>query len=188
MNEKKYTFCNMKTCTGKNGTYVGCTLEALVTRPTELRKTNHGNQVISFSTPINGRAKAIEKMTGLAPKADATDTVWATVTFFDNEFSKTATRFHNFMKNAEGKGIVLIVTGRISVDTHEKDGVVYHNCNVIGDDFTVMRSFTASGTQTQEKEPKKEEAKLDTSMPAAAPVSDTVPDGFIPISDDELPF
>ena len=141
-NEKKeYTFLNLKESVGKNGNYISCTAECLVTRM-RTGQTNNGKNYVNFTAPIKNRTNLIEKMTKTRPAEDANGTVWASVTLYDNEYNQLATRFQNMKAIKEGKTVVLIITGKINVERKtSNDGRTFINCNITADDFDVKRSL-----------------------------------------------
>lgn len=173
-NRKSYTFLNMKKCVGNNGNpYVGCTLDALVVKPTVREMTTKDGQVrkvLNFSTPISSRAPYIAKMCGMEPTlAKDGETVWARVSAWD----KTAERLSSLIERIDDS-VVLIITGAIKVEASTaQNGTEYHNVNITVDDFTVKRTVVRSA----EAEPAPAEAKPEPE------------ESFVAIEGDEdLPF
>lgn len=143
MNEQKkayYSFINMKRCVGKNGNgYVGITLEAKVVKP-EMRTTETGKEVLSFSVPISNRAKYIESMCGMSPYAGDDGTVWARVTAWED----LAGRLNKFLTKCPN--CVLLITGAIKVEQSAgNDGNTYTNTVITMDDFTLLRALNRNG-------------------------------------------
>lgn len=139
-NQNRYTDLNMKHCLTKGGSsYVGVTVKSVVTRPNQPR-TYGDRRVIDFTMPINGRGKYIETMCEKAPYGKD-GTVWAKVSFWQyaNAADGPVSRLDRLFSQTQGKGVVLVVTGSIRVEESEgKDGRVFVNTNITGDDFCVV--------------------------------------------------
>lgn len=139
-NAARYTDINMKRCVTKEGSsYIGVMVKGPVIKPMQPRQVGD-RLVMGFSIPINNRGKYIEKMCGMAPY-ETNDTVWARVSFWQdaNVNDGPVSRLDALFNQTQGKGVVLVVTGSIKVmESEGKDGRVYVNTEITGDDFCVV--------------------------------------------------
>lgn len=192
MSDKKYTFINMKRCNGKNGEYVGVTLEAIVTKPPKQRKSPTGKDIVSFQTPVNNRGNYIKSMCGKQPYESDDGTSWARVSFWGdpNDNHNLARRFSDFI--AKHPRCALMVTGAISVkeSTDNKSGKTYINLDITGDDFFFVRDIQKKEYSSSSSEPNQQKAASASAAAAAAQQDNTSGFPFYDIDDDDsdLPF
>lgn len=137
---KEYTPLNLKRSVTQDGmSRIAVTVKSAVARPTQPRQV--GDQlVMDFSMPISGRSKYIADLCGMHPHENEDGTVWAKVTFWQdaNAQNGPVSRLDKLFTETNGKGVALVVVGTITVSENEgKDGKVYVNTNIKGDDFIV---------------------------------------------------
>lgn len=133
-----------------------------LTRDPELRTTQSGVSVCTFTVAVNKRQTAAQKANGQQPEADF---------FRVNAWRELGENCAKWLI----KGRKVAVVGPVSVSTYTgNDGKTYANLEVLAQDVEFL---SPAGERPQE---------TPQTSPQAAPVQQQM--GFTPVETDELPF
>lgn len=133
-----------------------------LTRDPELRTTQSGVSVCTFTVAVNKRQTASQKANGQQPEADF---------FRVNAWRELGENCAKWLI----KGRKVAVVGPVSVSTYTgNDGKTYANLEVLAQDVEFL---SPAGERPQE---------TPQTAPQAAPVQQQI--GFTPVETDELPF
>lgn len=143
-NKKKYSFMSLVNGIRSDGQpFVSCTVIGWVVKPSEIRQTQTGKQVINFSIPVARKTQYIAKMCGAIPTKDKDETVWLRVSAWDD----LATRFANFIQRFPQCKIVAVGNIRVRQNVNPNTGEVTNRTEMSMVDFALVRGFNNANGQ-----------------------------------------